>query len=215
MELWKGNVFSHVCLSFCLFMGDPMWPLLMMHWTSPCMEPLFQAQSWPQAPIQNPHSCAPLLVKSGGQDWRPVQTCSLEDPLVLTLGCWLLKHIHKTCLSRTFLSFEEITLHYSIALFFVKNFPPSFPQIYDVYELHTVVLETWCLCRWIQVIEIRKIILSKIFFSVSDRSFYIELENTSRLLQCLNTFSKKWILTQCQPVFRSHLHGKLQVTTSI
>ena len=28
----------------------------------------------------------PLLVKSGGHHWRPVQTCSLEDPPVLTSG---------------------------------------------------------------------------------------------------------------------------------
>ena len=32
---------------------------------------------------------SPLLVTSGGQDWRSVQTCSLEDPLVLTsVGYW-------------------------------------------------------------------------------------------------------------------------------
>ena len=34
----------------------------------------------------------PILI-SDGKDWRPVQTCSLEDP-VLTSGRWLLKYIH-------------------------------------------------------------------------------------------------------------------------
>ena len=35
-----------------------------------------------------------LLVTSGGQDQRPVQTCSLRGSLVLTSGGWLLKHVH-------------------------------------------------------------------------------------------------------------------------
>ena len=42
----------------------------------------------------------PLLVTSGGQDWRRVQTCSPEDltvqpqtPLMLTSGGYLLEHI--------------------------------------------------------------------------------------------------------------------------
>ena len=30
-KLWEGNVFSRICL----FTGCPMWPLAMMHWTSP------------------------------------------------------------------------------------------------------------------------------------------------------------------------------------
>ena len=49
------------------FHGGPMWLLSMMHWTWPYRDPLSLYR-------------APLLVKSCGQDWRPVQTCSLEDP---------------------------------------------------------------------------------------------------------------------------------------
>ena len=40
-------------------------------------------------------SPSPLIVTSGGQDWRSVQTCTLEDPpapLLLTSGSWLPKH---------------------------------------------------------------------------------------------------------------------------
>ena len=29
---------------------------------------------------------APLLVKSGDQDWKPVQICSLEEPPLMTSG---------------------------------------------------------------------------------------------------------------------------------
>ena len=33
-KLQEGNIFSHVCLSVCL-KGGPVWPLTIMHWTSP------------------------------------------------------------------------------------------------------------------------------------------------------------------------------------
>ena len=78
-----------------------------MHWTSPYRDPLSLYRTL-------------LLVTSCGQDWRPVQTCSLDDPhpaslppslesgaktvdlsklvhlrnpVVLTPSGWLLKHI--------------------------------------------------------------------------------------------------------------------------
>ena len=47
-------------------------------------------------PFTGPQSYPPLMT-SGGQDWKSVQTCSLEDltvqgyPPVLTSGVWLLK----------------------------------------------------------------------------------------------------------------------------
>ena len=45
-------------------------------------------------PVQGPPSCpSPLLVKSGGQDLRPVQTCSLKDPSPGADIWWLLKHV--------------------------------------------------------------------------------------------------------------------------
>ena len=84
------------------------WPLS-EHWTS-CSAPspghehphrsghgtsTVQEQSGPNPPV--PKAClnvfnldltvqGPLPVTSGGNNWRPVQTCSLEDPLVLTSG---------------------------------------------------------------------------------------------------------------------------------
>ena len=33
-----------------------------------------------------PDDIAPMLVKYGGQEWRPVQACSLENPLLVTPG---------------------------------------------------------------------------------------------------------------------------------
>ena len=72
----------------------------MMHWTSPCREPLTPASPPPRhgtslhkallvsmdlEPVQGP----PIVLTSGGQEWRPVQTCSLEIPLPPTV----LKHI--------------------------------------------------------------------------------------------------------------------------
>ena len=35
----------------------------------------------------------PLLVTSGGDHWRPIQTCSLEDDPTTTDICWLLKYV--------------------------------------------------------------------------------------------------------------------------
>ena len=69
-KLWKGNVSSRICLSTG---GGPMWSLPRMHWTS-----LYR----PPRPC--PHTGPCPLVYTGpwsipGQDWKPVQTCSLED----------------------------------------------------------------------------------------------------------------------------------------
>ena len=42
-----------------------------------------------------PHCTAPLAVISSGQDWKPFQTCSLEDPPLPDADkWWLLKHVH-------------------------------------------------------------------------------------------------------------------------
>ena len=63
-EVAEGNVFSRVRLSVC---SQGRSHATTTHDPPP---PLAQATS--------------LLVTSGAQDWRPVQTCSLEDPL----QCW-------------------------------------------------------------------------------------------------------------------------------
>ena len=66
-EVTEGNVFSHVRLSVCSqFRSHPTTT----HMSVPSMPPLAQVPS--------------LLVISGAQDWRPVQTCSLED----LAQCW-------------------------------------------------------------------------------------------------------------------------------
>ena len=50
-KLWQGKVFSRVCLSVILLKG-PMWPLQMMHWTSPHKDP-------PKHLNMGPHCTAP------------------------------------------------------------------------------------------------------------------------------------------------------------
>ena len=80
--LREGTVFSRVCLSVYLFTGGS--PCDHYPWcTGPCHTGTLQPSSWPQL----------LVVISGGQDHRPVQTCSLEEHLVLTSGLLLLKHV--------------------------------------------------------------------------------------------------------------------------
>ena len=39
IKLWEDNVVSCVCLSVIVSTVRPMWPLPMMHWTSPCRDP--------------------------------------------------------------------------------------------------------------------------------------------------------------------------------
>ena len=96
-----------VCLSFCsqggslcdhypLYIGPVSTGPLIQYPPTQGPAPSVQGPS-PSHPIQGP---SPLLVTYIGQDWRPVQTCSLEDltvqaltfELVLTSGGWLLTH---------------------------------------------------------------------------------------------------------------------------
>ena len=68
----------------------PMWPLPLplqepssAHGTSLYRTPQYQSQSHPF-----------LVVTSGGQDWRPVQACLLEDPPPTSADIWwLLKSV--------------------------------------------------------------------------------------------------------------------------
>ena len=70
-------------------------PLHVMHWTSlyrPCGPSSFPSHATSLYRDQLPHPSTwdltegdplpwpPLVVTSGSQDWRPFQTCSLEDP---------------------------------------------------------------------------------------------------------------------------------------
>ena len=75
-------IFSVVTVrqSVILSMGrGPMWTLPMMHWISPYRTlapppPLVHStppRKWYQT-VQAPPHAPPLLVKSGGQEWRPV-----------------------------------------------------------------------------------------------------------------------------------------------
>ena len=44
-------------------------------------------------PTPSPLDISPLLLTSGGQHWRPLQTCSLEDPPRSDIWWWPLKHV--------------------------------------------------------------------------------------------------------------------------
>ena len=86
-NLHAGNVFSHVCLSFCLQGRGPMWSLRMIHWTSlyrdpPVQGPLASYIWWPRL-----ETCSNLFT------WGP-------PPLVLTFGrYWQVDSKHrKECL---------------------------------------------------------------------------------------------------------------------
>ena len=76
-------------MSVCVSVSQEglMWPLPMIYWASLC--------SSPPLPQYRALALDPLLVTSGGQDWRPVQTCSPKQtpPPGLTSGHWLLKHV--------------------------------------------------------------------------------------------------------------------------
>ena len=58
-----------------------------------------QKASIPDAPLQDSRTLditvqAPLLVTSGDHHWRPIQTCSLQDPSPTGTDIWwLLKHV--------------------------------------------------------------------------------------------------------------------------
>ena len=97
MKLWEGNVFSRVCLftggSLCDHYPWCIWPYYTglpppnpALWTSKMAGP------------------GPLLVTSGGHHWRPVQTCSLEDPPpTSTDNWWPPKHVRLAFLLECFL----------------------------------------------------------------------------------------------------------------
>ena len=85
-------------VSVMLFRMGPKWSLPTIHWTSPNRDPQALAlQPWPCPPSLRRAPLAPLyrdplpglgsgslLLASGGQEQRPVQTCSLADPS----WCW-------------------------------------------------------------------------------------------------------------------------------
>ena len=91
-KLREGNVLSYVCLSvrpqegsnvtithgalYLTVLGSPLVPApAPQTWTSLYRDPL------PPNMFKLIHLGSRLLVTSGGQDWRPLQTCLLEDPL--------------------------------------------------------------------------------------------------------------------------------------
>ena len=87
-KLREGNVFSHLCpsVSHSVRRGDGDGVQCgHYHYRNPPphMGSLYRT---PQSQSQ-PHSS--LVVTSGGQDWRPVQACLLEDPPP-TNQCWYL-----------------------------------------------------------------------------------------------------------------------------
>ena len=63
-KLQEGNVFSHVCLSVCP-QGERSPHVTITHYA---LDLSIKGPPWP----------CPLVVAPGGQDWRPVQTCSQE-----------------------------------------------------------------------------------------------------------------------------------------
>ena len=85
-----NKVAGRLCLHSFLFVilsikGDLMCPLPIIHWTLLYMDP----QLWPQPQSRftgTPWPCAPLVLKFGDQHWRPDQTYSLDDIIVLTSG---------------------------------------------------------------------------------------------------------------------------------
>ena len=86
-ELSEGNVFSHVCLSVCLSHKESHVAIThdaldLTVQPSPALAPALLFQTWDPQPRPHPSYIGPhpLLVTSGGHHWRPVQTCSLEDP---------------------------------------------------------------------------------------------------------------------------------------
>ena len=87
MKLREGNVSSRVCPSVSDFVHSGVG-VSCDHYKW-CIGPHCTVPY-----VQGP---SPLLVISRGQNWRPVQTCSLKDPppslLVLTPGGWSTQHI--------------------------------------------------------------------------------------------------------------------------
>ena len=79
-KLPEGNVFTGVCLSFCSGVPCDLTGSPSVQGLAP--PPVYRTRS---TSLQGPAPIS-LLVKSGAQYRRPIQICSLEDPLVLTSG---------------------------------------------------------------------------------------------------------------------------------
>ena len=77
--VWECNVFSHICLSVCS-RGKGFHVTI----THDALDLNIQGPPSPAPPLCTGTFFAPapalLLVTSGGEDQRPIQTCSLEDP---------------------------------------------------------------------------------------------------------------------------------------
>ena len=76
--------------------GCHMWPLPMMHWTSVYRDPpLDMGPQCTGTPDIGPHCLGtPILLTSDSHGWRPVQTCTLQDPLPTSPDIWwLLQHV--------------------------------------------------------------------------------------------------------------------------
>ena len=87
-ELRKGNLFSHVFLSFCLLVRSLVTithDALDLTVQGPPSSPSFPQTSDLGPPQLHPPAPATLLLTSGGHHWRPGQTCPLED-LPISLG---------------------------------------------------------------------------------------------------------------------------------
>ena len=87
-KLWEGNVFTHVCLPVCsqgvpnLTITHDALDVTVHSIPSPTTSarhqtwyPLHRHQTWETLP-----SPSPRLATSDGHHWRPVQTCSFENP---------------------------------------------------------------------------------------------------------------------------------------
>ena len=95
-KLRESNVFSSVCPSFCpqsLSEGSSCdhYPWCIGPHHTGNLRPSHGPSSVKGPSLEDPH---PMLVTFGGQDQRPFQTCSHEDPFpMLTSGDWLLKQL--------------------------------------------------------------------------------------------------------------------------
>ena len=78
VKLWEGNVFTHVCLSFCPWGGACHVAITYNALDLTILEPPGLS-----VPLCKPLGTGPLLLTSGGQDWRSVQTCSNEGCLLV------------------------------------------------------------------------------------------------------------------------------------
>ena len=87
-KLWEGKVFTSVCLSVILLGGSHVTIIHDAFDLTAEGRPISDMSSLPALPPDilpgTPPDIRPeipLLLTSGGQHWRLVQACSLEDPL--------------------------------------------------------------------------------------------------------------------------------------